>query len=124
MSWMLTASGPAPGPATRGPGAQPAPGAQKPSGPAPGTGKVSLSVDEVARPELRRGHVLAEPLCVQRSVTQAQLAFGIPTLAYERIKRPPKNTFPTKKRDGISPPGSVKHKITVTREAPPAAGTP
>src|SRR5438477_5468411 len=40
---MLTASGPAPGPATRGPGAQPAPGAQKPSGPAPGTGKVSLS---------------------------------------------------------------------------------
>lgn len=38
-------------------------------------------------PELRAGHVLAEPLCVQPSVTEAQLAFGIPTLAYDRIKR-------------------------------------
>ena len=35
----------------------------------------------------RPGHVVAEPLCVQPSVTEAQLAFGIPTLAYETIKR-------------------------------------
>src|SRR5712672_3066155 len=46
-----------------------------------------LRLDEIARPELRPGHVLAEPLCVQPSVTEAQLAFGIPTLAYESIKR-------------------------------------
>ncbi|MEO8429382.1 MAG: zinc-binding dehydrogenase, partial [Verrucomicrobiota bacterium] len=46
-----------------------------------------LRLAEVARPELRPGHVLAEPLCVQPSVTEAQLAFGIPTLAYDRIKR-------------------------------------
>ncbi len=39
--------------------------------------------DVVARP----GHVVAEPLCVQPSVTEAQLAFGIPTLAFENIKR-------------------------------------
>jgi threonine dehydrogenase-like Zn-dependent dehydrogenase len=30
---------------------------------------------------------VAEPLCVQPSVTEAQLAFGIPTLAFESIKR-------------------------------------
>ena len=46
-----------------------------------------LRLDEIDRPELRPGHVLAEPLCVQPSVTEAQLAFGIPTLAYDRIKR-------------------------------------
>jgi threonine dehydrogenase-like Zn-dependent dehydrogenase len=46
-----------------------------------------LRLDEIARPELRAGHVLVEPLCVQPSVTEAQLAFGIPTLAYDRIKR-------------------------------------
>src|SRR5262249_18731479 len=33
------------------------------------------------------GHVLLEPLCVQPSVTEAQLAQGIQTLAYDRIKR-------------------------------------
>ena len=32
-------------------------------------------------------HVLVEPMVVQPSVTEAQLAFGIPTLAYENIKR-------------------------------------
>jgi threonine dehydrogenase-like Zn-dependent dehydrogenase len=31
--------------------------------------------------------VVVEPLCVQPSVTEAQLAFGIPTLAYEAIRR-------------------------------------
>jgi threonine dehydrogenase-like Zn-dependent dehydrogenase len=46
-----------------------------------------LRLDEIERPELQPGHVLAEPLCVQPSVTEAQLAFGIPTLAYDRVKR-------------------------------------
>ena len=46
-----------------------------------------MRLDEVPLPTVRRGHVLAEILCVQPSVTEAQLAFGIPTLAYERIKR-------------------------------------
>lgn len=44
-------------------------------------------LDEVPEPELLPGHVLVEPLCVQPSVTEAQLAFGIPTLAYERVKQ-------------------------------------
>ena len=46
-----------------------------------------MRLDEVAIPELKAGHVLAKPLCVQPSVTEAQLAFGIRTLAYERVKR-------------------------------------
>jgi threonine dehydrogenase-like Zn-dependent dehydrogenase len=46
-----------------------------------------MRLDEVPVPELRPGHVLVEPLCVQPSVTEAQLAQGIPTLAYDRIKR-------------------------------------
>ena len=46
-----------------------------------------LRLDEVPAPELRAGHVLVEPLVVQPSVTEAQLAFGIRTLAYERVKR-------------------------------------
>ena len=33
------------------------------------------------------GHVIAEILCVQPSATEAQLAYGVPTLAYEQIKR-------------------------------------
>lgn len=45
-----------------------------------------MRLDEVPVPELIPGHVLVEPLCVQPSVTEAQLAFGIPTLAYDRIK--------------------------------------
>jgi len=44
-----------------------------------------LRLDEVPVPECRPGHVLVEPLCVQPSVTEAQLAFGIPTLAYDRV---------------------------------------
>ena len=35
----------------------------------------------------REGHVIAEILCVQPSITEAQLAYGIPTLAYEQIKQ-------------------------------------
>jgi threonine dehydrogenase-like Zn-dependent dehydrogenase len=46
-----------------------------------------LRLDDVPEPACRPGHVLVRPLCVQPSVTEAQLARGIPTLAYERIKR-------------------------------------
>src|ERR1700753_3028724 len=46
-----------------------------------------MRLDEVPVPECAVGHVLVEPLCVQPSVTEAQLALGIPTLAYERVKR-------------------------------------
>lgn len=44
-----------------------------------------LRLDEVPVPRLKPGHVLVEPLVVQPSVTEAQLAFGIPTLAYDRV---------------------------------------
>ena len=44
-------------------------------------------LDEIAAPELKPRHVLVKPLCVQPSVTEAQLAFGIPTLAFDRVKR-------------------------------------
>lgn len=43
-------------------------------------------LDEIPAPELLPRHVLVEPLCVQPSVTEAQLAFGIRTLAYDRVK--------------------------------------
>jgi threonine dehydrogenase-like Zn-dependent dehydrogenase len=46
-----------------------------------------LRLDDVPEPTLRPGHVIAEPLCVQPSVTEAQLAFGIRTLAHETIRR-------------------------------------
>src|SRR3954451_14705611 len=46
-----------------------------------------MRLDEVPEAALRPGHVLVEPLCVQPSVTEAQLAQGIPTLAYDRVKR-------------------------------------
>jgi threonine dehydrogenase-like Zn-dependent dehydrogenase len=46
-----------------------------------------LRLDEVPDPVCRPGHVIVEPLYVQPSVTEAQLAFGIRTLAYEKIKR-------------------------------------
>ncbi len=46
-----------------------------------------MRLDDVPEPECKPGHVLVEPLCVQPSVTEAQLAQGIPTLAYDRIKR-------------------------------------
>lgn len=45
-----------------------------------------MRLDDVPAPVLRPGHVLVQPLCVQPSVTEAQLAFGIPTLAYDRVK--------------------------------------
>src|SRR6266436_1659517 len=46
-----------------------------------------LRLDDVPEPVCPPGHVLVEPLCVQPSVTEAQLAYGIPTLAFDRIKR-------------------------------------
>ena len=46
-----------------------------------------LRLDNVSDPVCRAGHVVVEPLYVQPSVTEAQLACGIPTLAYARIKR-------------------------------------
>jgi threonine dehydrogenase-like Zn-dependent dehydrogenase len=46
-----------------------------------------MRLDDVAEPVCGPGHVLVEPLCVQPSVTEAQLALGIPTLAYDRVKR-------------------------------------
>ncbi len=44
-------------------------------------------LDDIPVPAVQPRHVLVEPLCVQPSVTEAQLAFGIPTLAYDRVKR-------------------------------------
>lgn len=46
-----------------------------------------MRLDEAPVPACAPGHVLIEPLCVQPSVTEAQLAYGIPTLAYDRVKR-------------------------------------
>jgi threonine dehydrogenase-like Zn-dependent dehydrogenase len=46
-----------------------------------------MRMDDVPMPECAPGHVMVEVLCVQPSVTEAQLAFGIPTLAYEKIKK-------------------------------------
>lgn len=46
-----------------------------------------MRLDEVPEPGCGPGHVVVEPLCVQPSVTEAQLAQGIPTLAFDRIKR-------------------------------------
>jgi threonine dehydrogenase-like Zn-dependent dehydrogenase len=46
-----------------------------------------MRLDDVPEPVCSPGHVIVEPICVQPSVTEAQLAQGIPTLAYERVKR-------------------------------------
>jgi threonine dehydrogenase-like Zn-dependent dehydrogenase len=46
-----------------------------------------MRLDDIPVPTVRPGWVLVEPLCVQPSVTEAQLALGIPTLAYDRVKR-------------------------------------
>src|SRR3954471_10136011 len=46
-----------------------------------------MRLDDVPEPACRSGHVVVEPLCVQPSVTEAQLALGIKTLAYESIKK-------------------------------------
>ncbi len=46
-----------------------------------------MRLDRVADPQLKPGHVLVEILCVQPSVTEAQLAFGVRTLAFDAIRR-------------------------------------
>jgi threonine dehydrogenase-like Zn-dependent dehydrogenase len=46
-----------------------------------------MRLDEIPEPQCGAEQVLIEPICVQPSVTEAQLAKGIPTLAYDRIKR-------------------------------------
>jgi threonine dehydrogenase-like Zn-dependent dehydrogenase len=46
-----------------------------------------MRLDEVAEPLCRPGHVIVEPLHVQPSVTEAQLAFGVRTLAYDKIRQ-------------------------------------
>ena len=46
-----------------------------------------MRLDDLPMPVAGPGHVLAQILCIQPSVTEAQLAFGVPTLAFERIKR-------------------------------------
>lgn len=46
-----------------------------------------MRLDQVPVPAMQPRHVLAQILYVQPSVTEAQLAFGIPTLAFEKIKR-------------------------------------
>lgn len=46
-----------------------------------------MRLDDIPAPKVEPRHVLVEPLVVQPSVTEAQLAFGIPTLAYDRVKR-------------------------------------
>ena len=45
-----------------------------------------LRLDDIPEPFCKPGHVVVKPLCVQPSVTEAQLAFEIPTLAYDRVK--------------------------------------
>ena len=46
-----------------------------------------MRLDDIPEPACGAGHVIVEPICVQPSVTEAQLAQGIPTLAYDRVKR-------------------------------------
>ena len=46
-----------------------------------------MRLEDVSTPQCKPGHVIASILCVQPSVTEAQLARGIKTLAYERIKK-------------------------------------
>jgi threonine dehydrogenase-like Zn-dependent dehydrogenase len=53
-----------------------------------------LRLDDVPEPVCGSGHVIVEPICVQPSVTEAQLAQGIPTLAYDRVKRRLENEAP------------------------------
>jgi len=46
-----------------------------------------MRLEEVPVPRCKPGHVLAQILCVQPSVTEVQLARGIRTLAYDHIKK-------------------------------------
>lgn len=46
-----------------------------------------VRLDDIPEPRCGPNQVIVEPLCVQPSVTEAQLAKGIPTLAFDRVKR-------------------------------------
>lgn len=46
-----------------------------------------MRLDEVPEPACPPRHVIVQPICVQPSVTEAQLACGIPTLAFDRIQK-------------------------------------
>jgi threonine dehydrogenase-like Zn-dependent dehydrogenase len=46
-----------------------------------------MRLDDIPPPACKPHHVLVQPICVQPSVTEAQLAKGISTLAFHRIKR-------------------------------------
>ena len=46
-----------------------------------------MRLDDIPEPACGTRQVIVEPLCVQPSVTEAQLAKGVPTLAYDRVKR-------------------------------------
>ncbi len=45
-----------------------------------------MRLDDVPEPACQPGHLRVQILCVQPSITEAQLAFGIPTLGFDRIK--------------------------------------
>jgi threonine dehydrogenase-like Zn-dependent dehydrogenase len=45
-----------------------------------------MRLDEIPAPQVTPGHVIARILCIQPSVTEAQLACGIRTLAFDQIK--------------------------------------
>jgi threonine dehydrogenase-like Zn-dependent dehydrogenase len=47
----------------------------------------NLRMDDISPPACRHGHVVVKVRCVQPSVTEAQLARGIKTFAYDRIKK-------------------------------------
>ncbi|MCE9530824.1 MAG: alcohol dehydrogenase catalytic domain-containing protein [Planctomycetes bacterium] len=53
-----------------------------------------MRLDELPVPVVSAGYVVVKPLCVQPSVTEAQLAFGIRTLAYDRVKHRLDTTAP------------------------------
>jgi threonine dehydrogenase-like Zn-dependent dehydrogenase len=53
-----------------------------------------MRLDDVPEPVCGPGQVLVQPLCVQPSVTEAQLARGIPTLAFDRVKHRLENEAP------------------------------
>lgn len=46
-----------------------------------------MRLDDVPEPQPLPGHVVVRPLCVQPSVTEAQLALGVRTLAYDRVSQ-------------------------------------
>src|SRR5947199_10211020 len=46
-----------------------------------------LRLDNISPPACRPGHVVVKVRCVQPSVTEAEVARGIKTLVYERIKK-------------------------------------